>query len=87
MAKHQAGLFDIRNIIGVLLTVYGVILTLMGLFADPAFDKTGNVNANLMAGIGLLVAGGIFLLWAKLRPTLVPEEVHTDRDSTRPHGH
>ena len=34
--KKTAGIFDIRNIIGALLTIYGVILTLLGLFADPS---------------------------------------------------
>ena len=49
--KKTAGIFDIRNIIGALLTIYGVILTLMGLFADPETEKTGGSNANLVAGI------------------------------------
>ena len=55
--KKTAGIFDIRNIIGALLTIYGVILTLMGLFADPETEKTGGSNANLVAGIVLLVTG------------------------------
>lgn len=71
--QHTAGLFDIRNIIGGLLGIYGVILLLMGLFADPALEKTGGVNANLWAGIVLLVVAAVMLLWAKLRPTYVPE--------------
>jgi len=71
--RHIAGLLDIRNIIGGLLAVYGVILTLTGIFADPETEKTGDVNANLWAGLALLVAGGGFLLWARLRPVVVPE--------------
>ena len=55
--KKTAGIFDIRNIIGALLTIYGVILTLMGLFADPETEKTGGSNANLVAGIVLLDHG------------------------------
>ena len=55
--KKTAGIFDIRNIIGALLTIYGVILTLMGLFADPETEKTGGSNANLVAGILLLIIG------------------------------
>jgi hypothetical protein len=76
--KHQAGALDIRNIIGGLVGVYGVILTLMGLFGDAETDKTGGPNANLWAGIVMLVVGAAFLLWARLRPVLVPE--HTDKD-------
>ncbi|MPM54751.1 hypothetical protein SDC9_101531 [bioreactor metagenome] len=75
-AKHQAGLFDIRNVIGLLLGLYGVILLLMGLFADKALDKTGGINANLWAGIVLLIVGIIFATWARLRPMLVPEGAH-----------
>jgi hypothetical protein len=76
--KHQAGAFDIRNIIGGLIGVYGVILTLMGIFGDPETDKTGGPNANLWAGLIMLLVGIGFLVWARLRPVLVPE--HTDKD-------
>ena len=71
--KHKAGAFDIRNFIGYLLGLYGLVLTLMGLFGDKELDKTGGVNANLWAGVALLVVGGGFLLWARLKPLLVPE--------------
>ncbi|GEP39685.1 hypothetical protein NPS01_33480 [Nocardioides psychrotolerans] len=45
------------------------------LVADPETDKTGGVNSNLWAGLALLVVGvGVgFLLWARLRPVVVPE--------------
>ena len=83
--QHKAGAFDIRNIIGLLLTIYGVILTLMGLFADPETEKTGGINANLWAGLGLLVVGLAFIAWARLRPIIVPEHVDpVDDDPTRP---
>jgi len=76
---HTAGLLDIRNIIGGLLGIYGLILTLLGIFADPQTDKTGGVNANLWAGLALLVGGAIFIAWAKLRPVVVPDEAeHED---------
>ena len=71
--KKTAGAFDIRNFIGMLLGLYGIILTLMGLFGDKEIDKTGGINANLWTGLALLVGGGIFLLWAWLRPMVVPE--------------
>ena len=73
--RNTAGLLDIRTIIGALLAIYGLILLLMGIFADPQTDKTGGVNANLYAGIALLVVGGGFLLWAWLRPVVVPDEI------------
>ena len=82
--RHQAGLFDIRNIIGGLIGLYGVILFLMGLFGDQASAKTGDVNANLWAGLLMIVFGIVFITWARLRPVKVPEQ----RDGTgeRPHG-
>ena len=73
-------LFDIRNVIGSLLAVYGVILGLMGLFGDPEVDKTGGPNANLWAGIVLLVVGAVFLAWGLLRP-VVPDAPHPGGDS------
>jgi hypothetical protein len=71
-SRHTAGLLDIRNIIGGLLATYGVILTLMGIFGDTEPDKTGDVNANLWAGLALLVVGIAFIAWARLRPVVVP---------------
>jgi hypothetical protein len=71
--RHNAGLLDIRNIIGGLLGTYGVILTLTGIFGDQALDKTGDVNANLWAGLVLLVTGIAFIVWARVRPITVPE--------------
>ncbi len=73
-SSHSAGALDIRNIIGLLLLVYGVVLTAMGLFGDKELDKTGGVNANLWAGLALLVAGAVFAIWARARPVAVPED-------------
>jgi hypothetical protein len=87
--KKTAGALDIRNIIGLLLTIYGVILLFLGIFGDKAESKTGGVNANLWAGLALLVVGLGFLAWARLRPVVVPANVHADDDSegSRPAGH
>ncbi len=87
--KHTAGALDIRNIIGGLLGVYGVILVLMGIFGDKELDKTGDVNANLWAGLAMVVVSAVFVTWARLRPTVVPDHVaapdpNPDPD---PHGH
>ena len=88
MAQNKtAGLFDIRNVIGALLGVYGVVLLLMGIFGDTEGAKTGDVNANLWAGIGLLVVGIVFLLWGWLRPVVVDEKVVAEaRHDQEAHG-
>ena len=69
---HKAGALDIRNVIGILLSTYGVILVLMGIFADTEPDKTGDVNANLWSGLAMLAVGVGFLAWARWRPLVVP---------------
>jgi hypothetical protein len=85
--KHTAGALDIRNIIGGLLGVYGVILLLMGIFGDKETDKTGGWNANLWGGLTLVVVAAIFLTWARLKPIVVPDHVDRPADSGRPPGH
>jgi hypothetical protein len=82
--RHTAGLLDIRNIIGGLLATYGVILTLTGLIADPEPEKTGDVNANLWAGLALLVVGVAFILWARVRPVVVPPASENERPEGTP---
>jgi hypothetical protein len=84
--RHTAGALDIRNIIGGLLGVYGVILVLMGLFGDKELDKTGDVNANLWAGLALVAVSAAFLIWAWLRPIVVPDHLEP-LDDGRPPGH
>ncbi|WP_152354226.1 hypothetical protein [Brachybacterium subflavum] len=67
---ETAGAFDIRNFIGLLVALFGVILLLVGLFdfTDVEAAKTGGVNANLWAGIVMVVVGLLFAVWAKVEP-------------------
>jgi hypothetical protein len=82
-ATGVASLFDLRMVIGGLLALYGVILTVMGLFAsDAAKAKSAGININLWAGVVILAGGAIFLAWARLRP-LRAEDLQ-DTDSDRP---
>jgi drug/metabolite transporter (DMT)-like permease len=81
-AKQTAGALDVRNIIGILMVVYGVILVLMGIFSDSTAPLASDVNANLWAGLALLAVGAVFLVWARLRPIVVPEDV--DQDAAAP---
>ncbi|GAB3200775.1 hypothetical protein GCM10027261_33620 [Geodermatophilus arenarius] len=84
--KHAAGAFDVRNVIAALIGFYGVVLVLMGLFGNsPAEqDKTGDVNANLWAGLAMLVFAAAFALWSRLRPIVV--EAPPDRQDPEDDG-
>lgn len=67
-----SSLFDLRTVIAVLFGVYGVILTLLGLFggSPEQLAKSGGVDLNLWTGVGMLVVAGIFVTWQRLRPTI-----------------
>jgi hypothetical protein len=75
--KKTVGVFDIRFIIGGLIALYGVILTFLGLFnaSDDELARGDGLNINLWAGLGMLVVGGAFLVWARLKPVIVPDDV------------
>jgi hypothetical protein len=80
-ATGMASLFDLRMVIGGLLALYGVILTVMGLFAsDDAKAKAAGININLWAGLVILAGGAIFLAWARLRPLRAEDLQDTDPD-------
>ena len=71
--KKKAGAFDIRVVIASLVAIYGVVLTILGIIADPKeVDKAAGININLWGGIAMLVFAALFVLWARLRPIVVP---------------
>ena len=73
--RGRASLFDLRWILAFLFAVYGIVVTLMGLFAHArtvtASGQDVGVNVNLWTGIPMLVLAALFALWATLRPTFV----------------
>jgi hypothetical protein len=71
--RHKAGAFDIRNVIGILIGFYGIVLIIVGLVADSSrqLAKTGGVDANLWAGIAMAVVSAALLIWSRLRPVVV----------------
>ncbi|MCI3226166.1 hypothetical protein [Streptomyces sp. NP-1717] len=74
-----ARLFDIRLIIGGLFTLYGVIVTVAGVFvSDADMEKAEGVNINLWTGLAMLALGLFFLGWMKLRPTEIPPPTAAD---------
>ena len=80
-ATGMASLFDLRMVIGGLLTLYGIVLTVLGLFAsDDAKAKAAGININLWAGLVILAGGAVFLAWARLRPLRAEDLQDTDTD-------
>jgi len=79
---HRAGAFDIRNFIGALMGIYGVILFITGLVgtSKAEIEQSAGVNVNLWTGIGLVLVSAFFIVWARLRPVIVPADVGTDDD-------
>jgi len=88
-------LFDVRNIIGALLGIYGIVLTIAGfspgLLGDHRSAATNNpvdlyvgTDANWWVGLVLIGASVLFIGWALLRPVKVPE-TRTATEETEPH--
>jgi amino acid transporter len=71
---HDAGdrssrLFDLRMIIGAMFVLYGVVLTVVGIFDGAAeLARAGGIRINLWIGLAMLLLGLLFLLWVRLRP-------------------
>ena len=88
MASKLSHLFDIRNVIGALMAIYGVILTIAG-FAPALLrerDKGASNNpvdlyfgteANWWVGLALIAVAVVFFVWAWLRPVRVEETAAT----------
>jgi H+/Cl- antiporter ClcA len=86
-------LFDIRNIVGALLAIYGVLLTIAGfvpaILGDhndlaAANDRTNlyiGTDANWWVGLILLAIGAVFFTWALLRPVR-PDQTEPASDGT-----
>jgi hypothetical protein len=79
MANKLTQLFDIRNVIGALLGIYGVILTIAGLAPellrerdkgapDNRVDLYFGTDANWWVGVALIAVAVVFFAWAALRP-------------------
>lgn len=75
-------LFDLRTVIGGLFLVYGLVCTIWGItsFTDADSRRTGGVNLNLWAGLGMLAVGAFFVAWSVRRPVLPVAKDTTDDD-------
>jgi hypothetical protein len=92
VASKLSHLFDIRNVIGALLAIYGVALTIAGFApgllrerekgtSNNAVDLYFGTDANWWVGLALIGVAAVFFVWAWLRPVHV-EETPTDERST-----
>ena len=78
-----AKLFDLRVLIGGLFLLYGAMLTVAGFFtSSKELAKASHININLWMGIGMLVVGGFFAAWWRLRPLQRPEPQPDQPDTT-----
>jgi hypothetical protein len=83
--ERAANLFDLRRIIGGLFVLYGIVLTIVGLTdSDAEVAKAAGVRINLWAGIGMLVLGLLFLLWAFARPLGQQLREESEKTSQQP---
>lgn len=78
-SKHTAGAFDIRNIIGVLLGIYGVLLLLAAMFLSPGTNPDTHITKtsadNLWVGLVLIIVAAVFFAWTKWKPIVVDEDL------------
>jgi hypothetical protein len=66
---RAASTFDLRRIIGGLFLLYGIVLTILGIFdSDAEIQKAAGININLYAGLGMIVFALLMLAWGVLRP-------------------
>jgi hypothetical protein len=79
---HKAGAFDIRTFIALLIGAYGIVLIVMGLVSNSDADaaKTGGLNINMWAGLGMLTVAVAFQAWAMWRPVVLPVDLDADAD-------
>lgn len=81
-------LFDIRQVIGGLFTLYGVLVTGAGIVdGDASRKKASGIDINLWTGLGMLALGLAMLLWMRLSPhTGTPTDGDTEAadDERRP---
>jgi prolipoprotein diacylglyceryltransferase len=79
-------LFDIRIMIGGLFTLYGVLLIIYGFFTSQHdLQQAAGIRINTWLGVGMLLLGVVFLIWARVAPTKPPNPDTVD--TSRPAQH
>lgn len=73
-----AKMFDLRTFIGVLFVIFGVLVIIPGIIANPAdIEKAAGINLALWVGGFMLLLGVIFVAWvlASPPPPITKEEM------------
>jgi hypothetical protein len=84
MTMLQARMLDLRSYICALFVIFGLTVTLEGVFVTQAeLDKAAGVNINLYAGIAMLMLAAVMGVWAFLVPPEVPSPT-ADPDALTP---
>ncbi|MEI6623149.1 MAG: hypothetical protein WCP28_14705 [Actinomycetes bacterium] len=73
MTMRQARMLDLRLYICALFTIFGAVVTVVGIRVTPAeLAKTSGININLWAGLAMLALAAVFGVWAALIPPVLP---------------
>jgi hypothetical protein len=81
-ALRLAKLFDLRTFIGSLFTIFGVLVTIQGLFvSDADIQKAAGIRLALWLGLVMLATGLGFIGWMLAKP---PELVRRRPDDEDP---
>lgn len=63
--KHKTHFLDLKIPLGCLIVFYGIVLVVYGLLADQAiYQKSLNININVIWGASMLVIGAVLLFLA-----------------------
>ena len=80
-AAFLVKLFDLRSFIGSLFLIFGVIVTLDGIFAtDAEITKAAGLNISLWTGLAMLVLGAVFIVWMLNSPPAVERREEGEED-------
>jgi hypothetical protein len=81
-----AKLFDLRTFIGSLFTIFGVLVTIQGLFvSDADIKKAAGIRLGLWVGLIMLAVGLGFIGWMLAKPPELPKVGSTEREDSGAH--
>ena len=71
---------DVRLPIGMLFSIFGIMLTLFGAFSDPSlYERSLGINVNLIWGVVLLGFGAVMLFLGRRGVTALTSDAALDQ--------